>query len=100
MLRRIRVTADGKLYDVVVQIPDVTAAAPAGPAEVVCPLSGQVTAISIEVGQLVKEGAGLITIEAMQVQTFAFAPRAGKVLEIKVAVGAEVNEGQLLALLE
>jgi biotin carboxyl carrier protein len=100
MLRKLRVTTDGKRYEVTVQIPDATPADAAGPAEVICPMSGQVTAISVQVGQMVKEGEALITVEAMQVDMPALAPRAGKVLEIKVAVGAEVQEGQTLAVFE
>jgi biotin carboxyl carrier protein len=54
----------------------------------------------VQVGQAVKEGDHLITLEAMKMNTFVFAPRAGKVAEIKVAVGAAVDEGQALARLE
>jgi biotin carboxyl carrier protein len=129
MIRKLRVTVDGKPYDVSVEIPDdaapmpapkpavaapvaatptpppapvsaPTAAAAAGPGDVASPLSGRVTAIIVQVGQAVKEGDHLITLEAMKMNTFVFAPRAGKVTEIKVAVGAAVDEGQALARLE
>jgi biotin carboxyl carrier protein len=134
MIRKLRVTVDGKPYEVTVEIPDdaaVAAAAPArpaprpvasatvapiasappaaapvapaaasGPGDVTSPLSGRVTAISVQVGQSVAEGDSLITLEAMKMNTFVFAPRAGKVAEIKVAVGAAVDEGQILARLE
>lgn len=129
MIKKLRVTVDGKAYEVTVEIPDEagsglaprsvapapaapapTASAPlaapaaptaaAGPGDVISPLSGRVTAISVQVGQSVNEGDSLITLEAMKMNTFVFAPRAGKVAEIKVAVGAAVDEGQALARLE
>jgi biotin carboxyl carrier protein len=127
MIQKLRVTVDGKPYDVTVEIPDETGAMPvagpaaapvaapapalapptpsgrvvaAGPGEVASPLSGRVTAIIAQVGQAVQEGDHLITLEAMKMNTFVFAPRAGKVSEIKVAVGAAVDEGQALARLE
>lgn len=131
MIRKLRVTVDGKAYDVTVEMPDqafepaparsamapvaaapvvtaptampapaTTPAASAGPGEVASPLAGRVTAINVQVGQEVKEGDHLITLEAMKMNTFVVAPRAGKVAEIKVAVGAAVDEGQALARVE
>jgi biotin carboxyl carrier protein len=55
-----------------------------------------VTAIVVGPGQDVKEGDHLLTLEAMKMNTFVFAPRAGKVAEIKTSVGAAVEEGQSL----
>jgi biotin carboxyl carrier protein len=56
-----------------------------------------VTAIVVQPGQQVKEGDHLLTLEAMKMNTFVFAPRSGKVAEMKVAVGDAVEEGQALA---
>jgi biotin carboxyl carrier protein len=130
MLRKLRVTVDGKAYDVTVEMPDQAfapppalapvAAAPVAPAptalaaptatsgaagsgnpgDVVSPLAGRVIAVNVSVGQEVKEGDHLITLEAMKMNTFVVAPRAGKVAEIMVAVGAAVDEGQALARVE
>ena len=36
----------------------------------------------------------------MKMNTFVFAPKAGKVAEIKVSVGDAVQEGQVLARIE
>jgi len=44
----------------------------------------------------VNEGDHLVTIEAMKMNTFVFAPRSGKVTAIKTEVGAVVEEGQAL----
>jgi biotin carboxyl carrier protein len=61
------------------------------------PLAGRVTAVVVTVGQEVKEGDHLVTLEAMKMNTFVFAPKSGKVAEIKTTVGSVVEEGQSLA---
>ncbi len=74
----------------------VAPSGPAGPGDVPSPLAGRVTAVVVTVGQEVKEGDHLITLEAMKMNTFVFAPKSGKVTEVKTAVGATVEEGQAL----
>lgn len=69
---------------------------PAGPGDVPSPLAGRVTAVVVAVGQEVKEGDHLVTLEAMKMNTFVFAPKSGRVSEIKTEVGATVEEGQSL----
>jgi biotin carboxyl carrier protein len=124
MIKKLRVTVDGKSFDVTVEMPDDSAApavsqpspapppvaspppppapepaaaATAGPGEVPSPLTGRIIAIIAQPGQEVKENDHLLTIEAMKMNTFVFAPKAGKVAEVKVAVGDAVVEGQVLA---
>jgi biotin carboxyl carrier protein len=67
-----------------------------GPGDVPSPLSGRVTAVIVQLGQAVKEGDHLLTLEAMKMNTFVFAPRSGSVTAIKTEVGGVVNEGQVL----
>jgi len=72
---------------------------PAGvssPGDVPCPLSGRVTAVLVQAGQMVKEGDHLVTLEAMKMNTFVFAPRSGQVTAVKTEVGAVVEEKQVL----
>jgi biotin carboxyl carrier protein len=76
--------------------PVALAAGPTGPGDVPSPLAGRVTAVVVNAGQLVKEGEHLLTLEAMKMNTFVFAPTAGKVAEIKTAVGDAVEENQVL----
>lgn len=59
-------------------------------------MTGRVTGVVVQLGQEVKEGDHLVTIEAMKMNTFVFAPRSGKVIAIKTEVGAVVEEGQAL----
>jgi biotin carboxyl carrier protein len=60
------------------------------------PLAGRVTAVVVAAGQSVKEGDHLLTLEAMKMNTFVFAPKSGAVAEVKTAVGDAVEEGQVL----
>jgi biotin carboxyl carrier protein len=66
------------------------------PGDVPSPLAGRVTAIVVKFGQPIKEGDHLLTLEAMKMNTFVFAPRSGTIGEIRVAVGDAVEEGQPL----
>jgi len=50
----------------------------------------------VKVGQEVTEGTHLITLEAMKMNTFVFAPKNGKVIALNAEVGAVVEEGQTL----
>jgi biotin carboxyl carrier protein len=53
--------------------------------------------VIVSVGQEVKEGDHLLTLEAMKMNTFVFAPKSGKVTAVTATVGATVEEGQTLA---
>ena len=129
MIKRLRVTVDGKAYDVTVEVPEEAASAPAqiiapppavapvaapapaqapapvaakpagaaGPGDVPSPLTGRVTAVVVTAGQDVKEGDHLLTLEAMKMNTFVFAPKTGKVAALLTEVGAAVEENQVLA---
>ncbi len=67
-----------------------------GPGDVPSPLAGRVTAVVVTLGQEVKEGDHLVTLEAMKMNTFVFAPKSGKVTALKTEIGAVVEEGQVL----
>jgi biotin carboxyl carrier protein len=120
MIQKLRVTVDGKSYEVTVEVPDESgvsipasppmatppapppASAPvaqntAGPGEVRSPLAGRIIAINVQPGQEIKECDCLLTVEAMKMNTAVTAPKAGKVAEILTTVGAAVDEGQILA---
>ena len=77
--------------------PAAEPAGPGGPGDVFCPLSGLVAAVAVKVGQEVKEGDHLVTLEAMKMNTFVNAPKSGKVLTLNVEVGAVAHERQVLA---
>ncbi len=131
MMKHLRITVDGKAYDVVVE--DMTeesggnlypapgsmaaaqaaaaprpAPAPAAPApaaapaaaggdnDKLAPLGGVVIEIDVKVGDAVKAGDKVMTIEAMKMKTAVSAHRDGSVKSIPVKVGDAVDAGQVL----
>lgn len=113
-MKKLRVTVQGKSYDVTVELLGEAAAAPApvpatpAPAsasanaagnDVPSPLAGKVVSIGMQVGQQVKEGDELMVLEAMKMNTHVYAPGAGTVTSILVQPGDNVEEGQALATL-
>ncbi|MBC2603764.1 biotin/lipoyl-containing protein [Puniceicoccus vermicola] len=124
-MKKLRVTVDGKSYEVEVEIleeiggassapaaarparpaaaaaaaPAPAAAAPkpiAGDGEVPSPLSAVVVSVEVKPGDQVNEGDQLITLEAMKMNTLVTAPASGTVGEILVGAGDAVEEGQAL----
>ncbi len=126
-MKKLRITVEGKTYDVEVEMLDggfaapaaarpaagapvaavaaaTPAAAPAAPAAPVsasgdgipCPLAAIVVSVDVKPGQQVKEGDKIVTLEAMKMNTFVFAPKAGTIGQILVAAGQSVAEGQPL----
>ena len=121
-MKQLRITVEGKTYDVTVEITDEgapqaavpfsaapVAAAAAAPAavtappvataaegDVTSPLAGVVQAIEAAVGASVTEGQLVITLEAMKMYTSINAPGAGTITAIHCKVGDAVDEGQPL----
>ncbi len=67
--------------------------AAAGAGDIPSPLAGKVVSIDVKVGQAVAEGAQVATVEAMKMNTYIYAPRAGTVSAILVNPGDGVEEG-------
>jgi glutaconyl-CoA/methylmalonyl-CoA decarboxylase subunit gamma len=130
-MKKLRVTVEGKTYEVLVEMLDpaglpvaantpvvpasisaatsapinapVASAAPApaskGPAsagDIPSPLAGKVVSIDVKTGQSVDEGAQVATVEAMKMNTYIYAPKAGVVSAILVNPGDGVEEGTAL----
>lgn len=116
---KLKVTVDGKVYDVVVDVDDEPAAAlggvlmssPSAPPSTApthlkapaneekslrAPLAGVVTKVLATEGEKVEAGQTLLVLEAMKMETEITAPAAGTVAEIAVAAGDSVQGGQVL----
>jgi biotin carboxyl carrier protein len=126
-MKKLRITVEGKTYDVLVEALDAPAsqatapaaapspvvaqvaapapaatpkpaAAPAaaGAGDVGSPLAGKIVAVKVTVGQAVKAGDELVTVEAMKMNSPVNAAKDGKIEAVYVNVGDAVNEGQAL----
>jgi glutaconyl-CoA/methylmalonyl-CoA decarboxylase subunit gamma len=125
MQRKFRITVEGRVYEVLVEevaheaalapggllaaTPAIVAAPPspagvsihpeAGPGDEVAPLAGAVQSVDVTLGQVVKAGDKIATIEAMKMKTDVFAKGAGRVVAIAVKPGDSVDTGGLLVTL-
>ncbi|HVP69526.1 MAG TPA: biotin/lipoyl-containing protein [Anaeromyxobacteraceae bacterium] len=74
--------------------------APDGRREILAPLPGRVAKVLRKVGDEVREGEGIVVVEALQMQNEMRSPKAGKVIEVLVAEGQTVDRGARLAAVE
>ena len=119
-MKLLRITVEGKTYEVTVELLNESGSSPAAaptvvsepasvsplsassflstndPKVVVSPLGGNLVAINVKVGQEVKEGEQVAVLEAMKMNTSINAPSSGKVAEVLVTAGTAVQEGQVL----
>jgi glutaconyl-CoA/methylmalonyl-CoA decarboxylase subunit gamma len=128
-MKKLRITVDGKVFDVVVEALDeqgspvasqpaapvfqqtsvapppssapkpAASSVPAGAGAVTSPLAGRIVSIDCQVGQKVASGAQLATVEAMKMNTFVYAEHDGTVSAIHVAPADVVEEGQAIVTL-
>lgn len=118
-MKNYTITVNGNVYDVTVEekgagTAPVAAAAPvaapkaapaaapkagAGSIQVKAGAAGKVFSIDASVGQAVKAGDAIVTVEAMKMEIPVVAPEDGTVASIDVAVGDAVESGAVLATL-
>jgi methylmalonyl-CoA carboxyltransferase small subunit len=60
------------------------------------PISGVVVRVAVQVGQSIQVDDVLLVLEAMKMETVITSPRAGKVAKVNVGAGAAVQAGQVL----
>ena len=63
---------------------------------VAAPMPGAVVAVGVAVGDEIAAGQKLLTLEAMKMETTLYADRAGKVAEVLVRPGVQVDGGDLV----
>ena len=74
----------------------VRKAEPGNPLQVGAPMPGLVTQVGVVAGEEVTAGQKLFTLEAMKMETTIYAEHAGKVAEVLVRAGAQIEGGDLL----
>ena len=115
---RVAISQDAKKNDLVwlngrqhtLQLLDARAAlrraaqklAPAGdgPEELTAPMPGKVVTVLVREGDAVKEGQGLVVIEAMKMENELRSPKTGVVTSVMVEAGKAVESGALLCVVE
>jgi methylmalonyl-CoA carboxyltransferase small subunit len=121
---KLKVTVDGKTYEVEVEVaepdapqpgyvppaalsrspmsapaaPPRPSAAPVADDSKVCrsPIAGMVFRVAAQVSQSIQVGDILLVLEAMKMETVITSPIAGKVARVNVNVGDAVQVGQVL----
>ena len=123
---KLKITVDGKLYEVDVEVseperarpgfvapigqvrvpaaPSPPPVAPAAGVETVAdeskvcrsPFAGTVSRVEVQVGRTIEPNEVLVVIEAMKMETSITAPAAGKISKVRVAAGDAVKQGQVL----
>jgi biotin carboxyl carrier protein len=69
-------------------------------ARIVAPMPGKVVRVLVSVDDQVETGAGIVVVEAMKMQNEMKSPKTGTVVTLNVDVGATVNAGDVLAVVE
>ena len=70
------------------------------PQHIGAPTPGVVTGVFVAVGDEVTANTKLLTLEAMKMQSTIYAPDAGRVKELLIQAGSQVEAKDLLAVLE
>lgn len=71
-----------------------------GIAEIKTAMPGKLVRVLVEEGAEIKQGEGVLVVEAMKMQNEMKSPKDGTVKEIRFAEGATVNAGDVLAIIE
>lgn len=71
-----------------------------GIAEIKTAMPGKIVRILVEEGAEIKQGEGVIVVEAMKMQNEMKSPKDGIIKEIRVNEGATVNTGDVLVIIE
>ncbi len=82
------------------EVEEVTPTAPVSGEPVEAPLGGTILKINVKVGDRVKTGDVLLTLEALKLENEIAALSNGKVVQIMTSVGATVETGDTLLVLE
>jgi pyruvate carboxylase len=70
------------------------------PKQVGAPMPGLVVTVSVKLGDSVPAGQKLLSLEAMKMETTLYAERAGKIVELLVKPGTQVDANDLLLRIE
>jgi acetyl-CoA/propionyl-CoA carboxylase biotin carboxyl carrier protein len=116
--RDVTAEVDGRRFSVKLWVPDLgtTSAAPAGAArprrsataaaaatgsgDVAVPMQGTIVKVLVAVGDKVEVGQTICLLEAMKMENAVNAEKDGVIKEVRVAAGASVGAGDIVAVIE
>ena len=112
-MKKYKVNVNGTAYEVEIEeMTGAPAAAPvAAPAaaapvaagageSITSPMPGNILAVNVAAGDMVKKGQVLMILEAMKMENEIMAPHDGKVTAVAVTKGAAVESGALLCTIQ
>ncbi len=114
-MKKYRVNVNGTAYEVEIEemtgapaaapVAAAPAAAPAPAASgagesITSPMPGNILAVNVAAGDMVKKGQVLMVLEAMKMENEIMAPHDGKVTAVAVTKGAAVESGTLLCTIQ
>jgi urea carboxylase len=70
---------------------------PAGAVAVTAPFTATVWRLALQTGSPVAEGDAVLSVEAMKMEADVTAPVTGRLVELYVSPGDQVDPGQILA---
>ena len=114
-MKKYKVNVNGTAYEV--EIEEMTGAPAAAPAaaapaaapapaasgageSITSPMPGNILAVNVAAGDMVRKGQVLMILEAMKMENEIMAPQDGKVTSVAVAKGAAVESGALLCTIQ
>ena len=117
-MKKYRVTVNGTVYEI--ELEELTgaapapaaapaaapapaapaAAAPAGGEQVTSPMPGNILAVNVAAGDIVKRGQVLMVLEAMKMENEIMCPCDGRVVSVNTSKGATVESGTLLCVIQ
>jgi acetyl/propionyl-CoA carboxylase alpha subunit len=71
-----------------------------GPRKLLAPMPGKVVRVLVEEHAAVEAGQGVVVVEAMKMQNEIKSPKKGIIHKLTAAVGASVNAGDVLAIVD
>ncbi len=99
-MKKYRVNVNGSLYEIEIEEMSapatMSAAAPAGGAQVKAPMPGTILDVKVQNGQTVKKGTVLCVLEAMKMENEIQAPCDGKITSLNVRKGDSVETQALI----
>ncbi len=75
-------------------------AEPGNPKQIAAPMPGLVVGVAVKIGDAVRRGQKLMTLEAMKMETTIYADQDGRVADVLVKPGTPVEAGELVARME